>query len=116
MHFQFFTTQLHFWWHNQIELQQLSFSLAVSMSVAFLSFPLENMLETVTCLVQRVLLWSISALGLAWIYKELTMGICHSKKRLDGKVAIVTGMILSHLYNCYGINQLHIRWERWDWL
>ena len=30
------------------------------------------------------------------------MGICHSKKRLDGKVAIVTGMILSHLDNCYG--------------
>ena len=55
--------------------------------------PVKNMLETITWLVQRVLLWSISALGLAWIYKEITMGICHSKKRLDGKVAIVTGMI-----------------------
>ena len=55
------------------------------------------MLETITWLVQRVLLWSISALGLAWIYKEITMGICHSKKRLDGKVAIVTGMILYHI-------------------
>ena len=74
----------------------------MSKFVAVLNFPVKNMLETTIWLVQRVLLWSISALGLAWIYKEITMGICHSKKRLDGKVAIVTGKILSHLHHCYG--------------
>ena len=28
---------------------------------------------------------------LIWIGKEVTMGLCHSKKSLKGKVAIVTG-------------------------
>ena len=28
---------------------------------------------------------------LIWLGKELTMGICYSKKRLDGTVSIVTG-------------------------
>jgi hypothetical protein len=35
-----------------------------------------------------VLLWIPVLLFLG---KELTMGICHNKKRLDGKIAIVTG-------------------------
>ena len=29
--------------------------------------------------------------AVAWVFKEVTMGVCNSKKRLDGKVAIVTG-------------------------
>ena len=29
--------------------------------------------------------------AVCWIYKEVTMGVCHSKKRLDGKVVIITG-------------------------
>ena len=32
--------------------------------------------------------------AVAWIYKEVTMGVCHSSKRLDGKVVIVTGTIM----------------------
>ncbi len=45
--------------------------------------------------VATILEWSLYAavLGVAlyWLVKELTMGICTSEKRLDGKVAVVTG-------------------------
>ena len=57
------------------------------------------MLETLIWLAQRIVLGTISVLSLAWIYKELTMGICRSKKRLDGKVAIVTGILKLHMLN-----------------
>ena len=30
-------------------------------------------------------------IGFFWLAKELTMGICLSDKRLDGKVVIITG-------------------------
>ena len=57
------------------------------------------MLETLVWLAQRIVLGTISVLSLAWIYKELTMGICRSKKRLDEKVAIVTGILKLHMLN-----------------
>ena len=62
------------------------------------------MLAALIWLGQMMVLGTVSVLSLAWIYKELTMGICRSKKRLDGKVAIVTGMIFSWFTNSYLLN------------
>ncbi len=30
---------------------------------------------------------------LAWVYKEVTIGICCCRRRIDGKVALVTGKL-----------------------
>ena len=51
------------------------------------------MLLTLLWLGKVTALGAISVLTLLWLYKELTMGICRSKKRLEGKVAIVTGAV-----------------------
>ena len=49
------------------------------------------MLLTLLWLGKALALGTVSVLTLVWLYKELTMGVCRSKKRLEGKVAIVTG-------------------------
>ena len=73
------------------------------------------MLAALIWLGQRMVLGTVSVLSLAWIYKELTMGICRSKKRLDGKVAIVTGLPIL-IKKAHMLNYQHIRWQHWDWL
>ena len=52
---------------------------------------LAEVLETILWLQQYTLPAFLIILLVSWLYKEATMGVCTSKKRLDGKVAIVTG-------------------------
>ena len=41
--------------------------------------------------------WAVAAtcaaVAVAWLVKELLMGVCKIEKRLDGKVVIITGEI-----------------------
>ena len=64
---------------------------------------LAEALETVFWLQQYTTPAFFILLAVAWIYKEVTMGVCHSSKRLDGKVAIVTGT--------YRKNRILLQWQ-----
>ena len=48
-------------------------------------------LETAALLAEWAVVAVCAAIAVAWLVKELLMGVCVIDKRLDGKVVIVTG-------------------------
>ena len=53
--------------------------------------PMMVTLETAALLAEWAVVAVCAAIAVAWLVKELLMGVCVIDKRLDGKVVIVTG-------------------------